>query len=484
LTKEQRLNLLILEEARLALEQAIRDSTSYAGEYERAKRLFDEGMLTLIEWNRIRGGYEQAKLTVRQRRNDLEQAELDILTGATHLSIVEARLSRTTTGRRMVAITVQNTSNAGQAIVLGGDRATERITTLLRLQRVIVSLREGAATVGEPYEQIIPSLALGERQTLTFRLLKDVDRVDVVLTFLERASVIPVVLTRGSSQILPTLSVTQFSQEGSLGSKVRYGLILERLAEEEQSFRLLVLNLPRPLEARFIDPRTEASLAQVRFGEAESKLTLDLEVMIPEHLDRTLVGQTIGFVVVVTETGELPAINALRVRYGETGMPQEAIDLVKGEKTTLELIPKGVGKLEVVISNRYVEIEAGREEVAMRVDVQNRGTLGVQNVKATLDLPYGWESVVEPALLKDVAAGSRTPATLRIRPPGDVSVGEYAIGVEAEGQVGNETVESVKKTITIRVGAKTSITGNVLLIGGLVVLVAAMGIISIRISRR
>ena len=61
---------------------------------------------------------------------------------------------------------------------------------------------------------------------------------------------------------------------------------------------------------------------------------------------------------------------------------------------------------------------------------------------------------------------------------------EYTIGVEAKGQVGNETVESVKKTITLRVAAKSSITGNVLLIGGLIVLVVAMGLVSIRISRR
>ena len=82
----------------------------------------------------------------------------------------------------------------------------------------------------------------------------------------------------------------------------------------------------------------------------------------------------------------------------------------------------------------------------------------------------------------------RHPSVTRVgvvaRPPADIAVGNYELGVEAQGQVGNENVESLEKNLTIHVGARSNIAGNVILIGILVLLVVGIGVASVRISRR
>ena len=73
---------------------------------------------------------------------------------------------------------------------------------------------------------------------------------------------------------------------------------------------------------------------------------------------------------------------------------------------------------------------------------------------------------------------------VKAQPPDDLAVGNYELGIEAQGQVGNENVESLEKNITIHVGARSNIAGNTILIGILVLLVFGIGLASIKISRR
>jgi uncharacterized membrane protein len=204
---------------------------------------------------------------------------------------------------------------------------------------------------------------------------------------------------------------------------------------------------------------------------------------IPEKLGRDLVDRTVKFWVFVTEASELASINALRKTYGDEPIPQEEVEKVKGNRVRLELIPRGVGELEMIISNRYQEIKMG-QDVTIRVDIHNKGTLAVQNVKAVVDPPYEWQDQVDPILTKEIASGGKSPVIIKMIPPQDLSVGEYDVQVEAQGEVGNEKVESVEKSITVRVGASANVLGNVALIGALVVLVLGIALASIKISRR
>ena len=108
----------------------------------------------------------------------------------------------------------------------------------------------------------------------------------------------------------------------------------------------------------------------------------------------------------------------------------------------------------------------------------------MQNIKAALDLPYEWQENVDPSLIKILEPDERQPLTILAEPPEDIAVGNYVLGIEAQGQVGNENIESLEKNITIHVGARSNIAGNTILIGILVLLVFGIGLASIKISRR
>ena len=147
------------------------------------------------------------------------------------------------------------------------------------------------------------------------------------------------------------------------------------------------------------------------------------------------------------------------------------------------MIPKGIGELEVLVSNRYQEIKID-EELHIRVEFLNRGTVAVQNIKAVLDLPYDWEEEVDPTLIKILHPGGRAAVNITAHPPYDIAVGDYELGIEAQGQVGTENIESLEKNITVRVGARSNVAGNTILIGILVLLVCGIGLASVKISRR
>ena len=194
-------------------------------------------------------------------------------------------------------------------------------------------------------------------------------------------------------------------------------------------------------------------------------------------------GKTRTFFALVTEPSEYGPINDLKARYGDDPVPEEEVKALKSNYVKLELIPKGIGKLEVLVSNRYQEIKVG-EDMELRVEFLNRGTVAVQNIKAALDVAYEWQAEADPPLIKILDPDQRQSLIVRAQPPADIAVGNYELGIEAQGQVGTEDVESLEKNITIHVGARSNVAGNTILIGILVLLVVGIGLASIRISRR
>jgi uncharacterized membrane protein len=303
------------------------------------------------------------------------------------------------------------------------------------------------------------------------------------MSFLETQRTTSIVLRKEALQDIPTINSAQFSQEGNLGTKVAFDIILERLAEEEKIFRLVVINIPQEFDFSFVDPMTRASLNQVKFTQETSKQSLDLIIAIPEKLSRELVDQTIEFYVFITDVEGFQYINTLRRKYGEEPFKLEDINQIKGNKVMLELIPRGEGELEVLVVKTYEEIKTGQEAI-MRVDLFNTGTLPVQEVKTLLTLPYEWEAKISPSLIQEIEPGEKEPVHITILPPKELGIGEYELYVESEGQVGNDKVESEEKNITIRVTARANILGNTVLIGGLILLVVGIAVVSIKVSRR
>jgi hypothetical protein len=481
LTRQQQLDKLQLLERQKHLEQAIESLATSLGELQTTQGLYEDGFVALQTFNATKNSYEEARLQLEEAEILLEQTTLDLLKNATQIVVREARKYKSVDGKSMVDITLENASDVRDAMVVDPSLTQQDLQALLRVENIFVSLRNGPV-VGEPYESRIAALEVGARRILTYRLLRDEDDVSVVLSYLDiEEESTPVILRKGGEQTLPSINSAQFSQTGELQQTVRFDLTLERLSDEERSFGLAVVGLPQRIDHSFVD--NGAKVNQVKFDENKSKSTLSLQLQIPEKLDREFVGRTRTFFALVTEPREYAKIHALQAEFGDAPVLEERVDSLVANYVKLELIPKGIGKLEVLVSNTYREIQVG-EELHIRVEFLNRGSVTVQNIKAALDLPYQWQEEVDPLLIKRLEPEERTPIDIIARPPVDIAVGNYELGVEAQGQVGNENVESLEKNLTIHVGASSNIAGNVILIGILVLLVVGIGVASIRISRR
>ena len=479
LTREQQLNKLRLRERLLQLDERRVSLQSHRHELTATKELFDQGFIALPKYKQTLNRFEQARLNFEAAEIRLEQVKLDLLKNATHIVVDQARKYRTADGKNRVDLILGNESDIRDALLVDESLSEAELRTLLKVENIYVSLRNGPI-VGDPYEIRIPSLGVGEREHLTFRLLRDVEAIYMGLNYLDVHDSKPIILKKGSPQNLPSINSSQFSQEGALNETVSFGLTLQRLADEERNFALAAVGLPKRIDYAFVNEG--AKVNQVKFDETTSKVQLRLQLEIPEKLDEHFIGRTRFFFALVIQPSQYALINALQIQYGDKPIPESAIQTLKCNYVELELIPQGIGKLEVLVANRYQEIK-GTEALQLRVEFLNRGTVAVQNIKAALDVPYEWQEEVEPALIKMLDPGARAPVHIAARPPADIAVGDYEIGIEAQGQVGTENIESLKKNITVRVGARSNVAGNAMLVIILVLLVCAIGLASVKLSR-
>jgi len=501
LSRDDQLSLLKTREAELELEKANAEVERTELELKDTKALFDENIETINKLRKAEQAFKEAQIEYQQAQIRLEQTRLEFLKNATLIRVVNAKIYRGEAGEVMASIELKNDSNINKARVVMAQKAEvseENLASLLKVDKIIVTLwgtaylntgeeeklRQAKAIIGDPFQQIVPALKLGDTEELKFRLLKrDVEHVTVQIDYLETSKEYDVFLKKEALQDLPTITSAQFDQHGDLGSAIRYNLQLERLAKTEQSFGLRVLNFPEEVRFAFIDPTTSAKMTTLKFTNEESVRTVDFEVSLPEKLNPELIDTNIPFYIVVARPKDLDQVHALKKRYGKKPIPAEDVAKLKGNKVELILIPKGVGKLDIIVANLFKEIQQ-EQDVVLKFSIMNSGTLALHRVTPTMDLPLEWEGVLTPREVGTIEPGQKTLITADIKPPLDVAVGEYTIKVEAEGYSGVETIESKEKDFTVRVAAQSSLTGTLVLVAVLVVLVLGIAVASVKISRR
>lgn len=486
LSKDELLTQLETRQAKLALDQAKSEMKRAKVEFEETKRLFEEKIVAIDKLNKARQVYEKAVLGHEQAKIELEKTKLEFLKGATLVTVVDAIKYRSVEGEVMVTIKLRNDSDIDKAwVAMGGKEniSKEKLTSLLKIDNVVVSLQD-EAIIGDPYQQIIQEIKYGEEASLKYRLLKrDVEEITVVMEFLETEKRYTVFLKKEALQDLPTVSSTQYAQQGQLGTKIRYDLELERLAKTEQSFSLVVLNLPSAVSFTFLDPRSQAKITQIKFTSEISKQSLDFEVSIPEKLAGSLVDKNISFYVLVTRQAQMKFIYELTQKYDGKDIPVEEIVKINGNKVNLILIPKGTPKVELMVANLFKEVQIGKE-VELKFDVANSGTLQLRNVTPDISLPIEWQGRLEPREIPVLEPGEKKLTTATITPPENVSIGEYTIILKCLGHSGIESVEAVEKDFKLRIVPKSSITGTLVLMIILVGIVLFIAVASVKISRR
>ena len=118
------------------------------------------------------------------------------------------------------------------------------------------------------------------------------------------------------------------------------------------------------------------------------------------------------------------------------------------------------------------------------MEVRNTGTISVQNIAFDTYLPTHWVAALKPDFIKDLDPDQKERIALAINPGEDVVVGEYDVRILARGEVGSTETESDEKTLSIRIEPRAKLLAAALLVGLILVLMVAIAVITMKVSRR
>lgn len=493
-TRTELLNELSLRTAQVDLEHAEETYERYKREYENAQKLFEESIMSKKELDETLSAYTRAEQQLKQAKIQLEKTKLSFLEKASHITIMEAKKYYDSEGKRMLDLVLKNTSNLAQAesaLGLTEDQSQlqsswqspEQIQALLNIENIIISIVDNLSSIGKPYEQIIHILPYGKEAKLTFVLLTDIQQAGIKMQYLDQNVTEKIFLEKESLQKQPTVVASQFSQEGQLGTDIRYDLDLEMLVTSNRNFSLAVTNMPPQINCSFIDSKSSARITSVRFTEEVSKHDLDLKVSIPQKLDVDMIDKRINFQIWTVTSKQLEAINKLKRQYSTKAIPTDKLEEIEAGKVDMVLIPKGTGRLEILINNLYTEIKP-LQDVNIKADLDNTGTLDLFNIIPEVSPPLGWTAQVEPKSIAKLAPGDKKSIKIHLLPGSEVGVGEYEAQIEAKGQSGSKVVDALEKRLKIRISAETHLATTLILVIALVSLIGTIVIFGVKLSRR
>lgn len=323
-------------------------------------------------------------------------------------------------------------------------QSPEQIRALLNIENVIVSIVDANASIGKPYEKIIPVLPYEGEKKVAFELLTDVRQAGIKLQYLQQVVTENIYLEKESLQEIPTVVATQFSQEGTLGADIHYLLELEMLVTTERRFALTVTSLPPQINFSFVDQTSNARVTSVRFDENVSKHSLALRLSIPQKLDISMIDKTINLQAWAVPPQQLEALNALRAEYNLQDIPQEELGPLQAARVDLALIPKGSARLEILIDNLYGMFTARQN---LRFFAELGGRKGLKNQE--LDDVMRSVGLPEKALtmrLKNFSKGMRQKlgiAIALIKDPPAIIMDEPTSGLDPKSA--NEFLEQLRK---------------------------------------
>ncbi len=470
--ESQSMKLLKLKSAQLQLEQRRAD-------FDRALKLKEEGLISEAEYSKTQTAYLQAQV-------DYQQALISFMGSEARISVASAVKFQDRNGRKHVRVTLRYSSKELKELAKLNINAEDLfpLDFMKEIKDVYVSLLSEGKIISDPYERTVVSLPLEAEREVTFQLLKDVENLDVNVTYTGKTETTAVYLQKGVSANIVTVNSAQFSQEADLESQAVYDLSLEKFSGEANVFKLEVVNLPRQISYEFSDPQTQARLSQIKFSEGVTSLQLSLTLYLPKNPDdEVVIDAPLEFHVLALDSDQTLRLRELQARPGNPQVTAEDIEELKAGAAQLELIPRGVPKVEVQALNLYHEIKVG-QNVNMDVTIRNTGTRTLNNVSILCDLPLNWRVTIEPDLIPVLEQNKEEIVTITFVPPSDVSVGDYEPKIRTDSIADNRQVESEDKIVRIHVSAKTNILGISILVTLLIGLLVGIVIFGIKLTRR
>lgn len=468
--ESQTMKLLSLKKAQLSLEEM-------KGDFDRALKLKEEGLISEEDFARKRTAYLQAQVSY-------QEALIRFMGAEARISVASAVKFQDKAGKKFVRVSLRYSSKELKALAELNIDAQDLfpLDFLKEIKDVYISLRSEGKIISNPYEKSIPSLALEEEKDVTFQLLKDVESLEVNVFYSGKDETTSVYLQKGLSANIVTINSAQFSQEANLESQAVFDLSLEKFSGEANIFRLQIVNLPRQITYEFIDPQTQARLSQIKFTEETTSMQLSLRLFLPKNADdQVIMDKPIEFSALALDSEQSARLQEMLAE--DASIDQNEIEDLKAGNVSLEIIPRGVGRIEVQAVNLYHEIKIG-ENVDMEVRIVNAGTRLLNNIRVFSDLPLNWKAEIQPDLIASLEQNQEEVVNIKFIPPDNVSVGDYEPRIRTECIADNRRVESEDKIVRVHLSAKTNVLGITLLIALLIGLLVGIVVFGIKLTRR
>lgn len=466
----QSLKLLQLKRTQLELAKS-------RGEHQRALALKKEGLISEQDYVTKETAYLQAQVSY-------QEALIRFLGSEGRIAVLSAVKAQESSGRKSVVVTLSYSSRELMELKKLNIEAQEvfPLDYLKEVKDVYVSLKSSGEIISEPYQIKIPVLPLEKPARVSFLLLKDVEKLEVSVSSAAQNEVTALYLQKGVSVNMVTVNSAQFSQEADLEGEATYDLSLEKFSGEGNVFKLETLNLPPQISAEFVDPKTQARLFQIKFTEGVTSMNLSLRLYLPKSSDdQVKIDRPLEFSVLVLDQTQAAKVEEMKGR-GRRLSPEDLSSLKAGV-VNLELIPRGVGKLEIEAANLYHEIKKG-EEVSFKFKTRNGGTRRLNNLRFWFDLPLNWQARIEPESIASLDPGQETLLSVHLVPPSDVTMGDYEPKLKSEGDSDKRHLEGEEKIVRVHISERVSLWGVgflVLLLGGVLTGIVVFGL---RLTRR
>lgn len=453
-------------------------------EYDAAIALKERELISMEKFEQIRSRFVNEEISY-------QQAMLRVIFDQPHILIEKAVKYQAVDGKKRVRLTLKNTTGGVadyEKLVQTDDTVFDPSLQPDKINNVFISLHESGPgsqvgpIISQPYELKIATIRFGETAEADFLLLRDVEVVVVSMTYAGQTSQKHIYLQKDSSAEQVIANSPNFSQETNLGESTTYTLELERFSNETDVYRLAVVNLPRQISWMFLDPASSTTqrLSQVNFTQGVTSKQLALTVYLPERADEQVeIDKIIEFYALVLPQAVWRDLQPLDGRT----FSQEEVDQLNAGKVKLELISRGVGRIEVRALNLYYEIKTD-EFVDMEVTVLNGGSRRLDNIRIRANLPPNWQASIQPDVISTLLPAKESIVKFLFQPPEGVGVGDYEIQVRTTALADNRPVETQDKTVRVHVSARA----NLLLSGFMVLMVIGLvvGIVwyGVKLTRR
>ncbi|MFC1543184.1 NEW3 domain-containing protein [Candidatus Neomarinimicrobiota bacterium] len=461
------------------------DLTKARAAYEIAKQKLEDDERLYINKAISEDEYNLSKNELLSREVDYQKLLLRLISEQSYIIVEKAIKYQNSTGEKRVKIILWNTMEGNREYLYQFKEHFDVFNPEMmsgKIYNIFVSIvnLEDQTIIGAPYEIKIPDLESGKTYEVDFNLLRDIESLQVVLSYNGRKDYKNIYLEKDASANIVDINSYQFSQEADLGSQASFDLLFERFSITDDVYKLAVLNLPQQISYDFIDTETGARLSQLKFTQGVNIKTLVLRTYLPNRVDENVViDKPIDFYALVLTRAEYEKLGDISSK----NFTERDLNSIQSGRVRLELIPRGVGRIEVRAPSLYYEITA-EDSVSMDITIRNIGTRRLDNIKVSIDTPFRWQSIVHPDLIALLEPDEEANVYIAIIPPSDAGIGAQEIRIKTDALADNRQVETYDKTVRIQVNAKTPILGTSILIILLIGLVFGTVIYGIKISRR